>query len=591
MWNGIGGEEWDPCVEPHDEAHIDFGAHNLRPIDEKFHKLDGTWEAKRGPVYNDIGAGPKDMPPNYKHMKSVELFSLLFPTDLMEIIVMQTNLYIRQEHTGEPIRKLPQLVTVKELYVWMGLHIKMMRNWCFDQDAYWKDRGPFNARVYISYRRFYFIKRHLHFRDTTREPAKGTPGYDPLYKVRTVVDILCATFQKYWKMGRYGSLDEMMVLFGGKNPLHRFVRGKPHPNGFKLHAICDALSYFCCSFLVDDNEKRTISDIARKLFPGVVHPGMTIVTDRFYTCKGLVQFCLHHGVGLIGTTTGNRFMAKGELPGWSGAEAKRRARGEFECAVNEDKTVCCICWKDKGVVRLTCTTSNTCSTLLTRSRRGKGRFQVYAPTAASIANKYFHGVDRNDQLRGRGYGLCLTFKAQKYTVKLFFGLLDIVLSNTWILWRTIHKKDRKSHAAWVNRLAEELLAFNPFNDPAYADSIPVTPLSDTASGKHRVRRLARMCSASSSETSSSTGGRPDRRVAECPLCRSVHRKRKRVCTGCAECGVALCAKPVGSTGMSCHTKWHAMTRADRDRCKRRKRKLVWDVEDADTDAADDEASL
>ena len=83
-----------------------------------------------------------------------------------------------------------------------------------------------------------------------------------------------------------------------------------------------------------------------------------------------------------------------------------------------------------------------------------------------------------------------------------------------------------------------------------------------------------------------------RASAECPVCRSGLRKRKRVCTGCAECGVALCAKPaaVGSCGLSCHAKWHAMTNAERARCRKRKRKLSWDVEDEFTHAGDDEAS-
>jgi len=62
----------------------------------------------------------------------------------------------------------------------------------------------------------------------------------------------------------------------------------------------------------------------------------------------------------------------------------------------------------------------------------------------TCCDEYFHGVDRNDQLRGTGYGLALHFRAQKYTIKFFLGLLDVVLSNTWILWRNLHPKGREA---------------------------------------------------------------------------------------------------------------------------------------------------
>ena len=84
----------------------------------------------------------------------LQFFLLLFPEVLLQLIVTQTNLYYLQ---SQPAR-MERLLSLEELYVWMGLHIKMMRHWSHDQDAYFLGRGAFNARVFMSRRRFYWIK-------------------------------------------------------------------------------------------------------------------------------------------------------------------------------------------------------------------------------------------------------------------------------------------------------------------------------------------------------------------------------------------------------------------------------------------------
>jgi hypothetical protein len=310
------------------------------------------------------------------------------------------------------------------------------------------------------------------------------------------------------------------------------------------------------AILVDDNSTMTIPFIAHTLFEGNVVPGMSMITDRYYGCTSLVEYCIAMQVGYIASTTTLRFLAKHKLTGWSKAEAKLKDRGTFQVATNNDRSVACVIWKDKGVVRLTMTTSSTARCKVVRAERGKRSFTVTAPTAAMMFDRYFHGVDRNDQLRGKGYGLALTFRAQKYTVKLFLGLLDIVLSNTWILWRFFHPKDHKKHRSWMNKLAAEMLVFNPDGDPEYAgapraegeakhNSVPL------AMGKRK--RSGKECAI--------------RKQATCPMCSTASGKRKRRTSfGCPECNVALCPG-------ACHQQWHQLSETERKEKKPRKRTL------------------
>lgn len=536
---------------------------DLAPINMAFRKLseNSIWQAKEGAVYDDHGSGPANLPENVHHLNPLQIFTLLFPLSLAKAIVAQTNLYYSQRCValGKEVKR-KELATVREFYTWMGLHMRMTRNWPGAQDLFWvKGKTSFDARNYMTRRRFYWIKAHLHFRDKSQRPTRSSPDFDHLFLLRPLVTTFNATFRKYWKLCSYVSLDEMMMHFRGHNPYHRHIPRKPHPNGFKLHAICDAKQYFCVAFLLDDNVKRTIPQIAQELFRDTVKPGMTVITDRFYTCTALVQYCLSLDVGLIGSTKATRFLGKHVLTGWSGNAGKNIPRGHYEVATNHGQGVACVCWKDKGVVRLTTTCFSTARIHLVRREKRMRPFKVKAPYIAELFDHYFHGVDRNDQLRGKGYGISLTFKAQKYTVKFFLGMLDVILSNTWILWRTLHPRERKRHGDWYERLFFLLLSHNPLDDPEFErqefnpdEVVTINQLHTLVPFKKNPKTKKRYKS-------------------DCPVC-SLSAKRVRTSWGCVSCMVGLC----NSEARGCSRRWHFMSPMERGKLKNRRPSLHFD---------------
>ena len=405
---------------------------------------------------------------------------------------------------------------------------------------------------------------HLRFSDSAKEPSVGSPGYDELYKLRPVIEALNMTFAKYWKGHTYLSLDEMMVAFKGKNPFHRYVPRKPHGNGTKLHAVCDGTYYWCLRFMVDDNTSRTVPEIAAEVLKNVVDPGQIVVTDRWYTCKGLVRWCLYNRIGFIGTTKGNVFLGRKVLTGWGTEEAKERARGEYETAVNGDGTVCCICWRDGSTVKLTMTAGNNMRVYIKRRKRGMGEFIVTAPMNIKTFYEFFHGCDRHDQMKGPGYGVVLRFRARKYTVKFFMGMFDMVLANAWVLWVWLHPKDKKQHRKWFLDLADAMLRYGR---PAGWTPCPRTPSDD----EHRLRPFALDC----------TGVK--RKVYDCAYCsvRAPGCKRRRTTSGCKKCMVALCP--------GCRSEWHKCTPEEQKARKKRRTALDFDSDDeaqGANDAAD-----
>ena len=97
-----------------------------------------------------------------------------------------------------------------------------------------------------------------------------------------------------------------------------------------------------------------------------------------------------------------RFLAKAEFPDWVGKEGMAKERGEYKVATNADRTIANVVWRDKAVVRLTANIGCTNRVYIKRRQRGKKAFLVKAPALITMYDQYFHGVDRNDQLRGRG---------------------------------------------------------------------------------------------------------------------------------------------------------------------------------------------
>ena len=548
------GEDEDDALSDQSESDGEcFDVKDIPDVNRTFRKTP-LWESKELPPYDDGKAGPnKDaMPDGFMSFTPLQIFLLLFPLDTWRSIVVQTNLGVLRNQCGGAA------LTLHELFVWVALQIMMMRAWSGAQDAYWQGTGAFDASQYMSRRRFYWIKRYLRFSDAKQRVEPGEAGYDPLYLLRVLVDTFNFTFRKYWRLSEWVSLDEMMINFKGNNPFHRFVPRKPHPNGTKVHALCDAVFYFCVAILVDDNSTMTIPYIVNQLFEGNVVPGMHMITDRYYCCAALVAYCVAKEVGLIGSTMAIRFMAKHAFSGWSKEEAKRKPRGTFEVATNADKSVGCCIWKDKGMVRLTMTSSSTARTRVVRAERGKSRFKVWAPMAASEFDRYFHGVDRNDQLRGEGYGLALCFRAMKYTIKMFMGLLDIVMSNSWIIWRVLHPKDRKRHRHWMNDLAAEMLIFNPDGDPVYR------PRVSDADERHMCRPLAK--------TKRMRKGVEvmERKMGNCAMCSDLKNGiRHRSTMGCAECNVPL------HPGR-CHHDWHSLCNQQKRKKKTRRRSLLFE---------------
>ncbi|KAJ0393322.1 hypothetical protein P43SY_001892 [Pythium insidiosum] len=98
---------------------------------------------------------------------------------------------------------------------------------------------------------------------------------------------------------------------------------------------------------------------------------------------------------------------------------------------------------------------------LSTARRINGEKKIVAcPRCVVDYHRWMGGVDIHDQLRLQRYSLQLAFKFKKYYKSLFLGLLDIALTNAYIVWREHAKQQGQpipAHDRFLELLQTQLL--------------------------------------------------------------------------------------------------------------------------------------
>ena len=89
-----------------------------------------------------------------------------------------------------------------------------------------------------------------------REAAR-TNTTDILFRVRSIITTLTATFAKHADVGSNMSLDEAMIAGKVKKAtLIHHVHNKPTPDGFKVWSLCDSAYKYMHKFVIADGRER-----------------------------------------------------------------------------------------------------------------------------------------------------------------------------------------------------------------------------------------------------------------------------------------------------------------------------------------------
>ena len=97
---------------------------------------------------------------------------------------------------------------------------------------------------------FFFLLRYLHLVGSRQQKKKGEAGYDPLYKVRPLIDHFSAVFPAYYHAGHELSVDEMMIGTWCQVSFLQYILKKPTKFGIKVWVNSEAKTRYVLTFQI-----------------------------------------------------------------------------------------------------------------------------------------------------------------------------------------------------------------------------------------------------------------------------------------------------------------------------------------------------
>lgn len=176
-----------------------------------------------------------------------ECFSLFLDNEILDFMVVQTNLYAQQQvESAKDVSKNSRLhswtpTDRTEMKQFIGLlgYMGMVRmNSIRD---YWSTNPIFKNDIApntMSRNRFEVLLRMWHFSDNA-ESAEG----DRLHKVQPLVDKFLNKFQSAFTPGEVFCIDETLVPFQGRLVMKQYIPNKAHKYGIKIFKLCSDRGY------------------------------------------------------------------------------------------------------------------------------------------------------------------------------------------------------------------------------------------------------------------------------------------------------------------------------------------------------------
>jgi len=425
-----------------------------------------TW--KDAPIQPQIHqyTGVSEMNPDLLSLlpdepKPVDFLSLFLHDELIDILVRETNRYATQHLAS--VQLGPQSrshmwtpTTVPEMKLFLAMTMLMGVVHKPTIDMYWTKSSLFATPVFgnlLCRNRYCLILKFLHFSNNDDMPDKNDADYDRLFKVREVYDILTSGFATAYTPGRDVCIDEGMIRWFGRG-FRTYLPSKRAKYGMKAYKLCEDSGYTHRFELytgqarasADSHEYSTLEHLVLDLMSGLLNQGRVLYMDNYYNSPALAKLLYEQKTHVVGTLRMNRKGVPKDL-----AKLKLKP-GDIQFRTCDPMTV--LVWHDKRNV-------NMISTLHDASIQvhpgGKVNRQTGQPVSKPVAvldyNKHMGSVDKSDQMVLVNSS---TRKTLKWTKKLFFHLVDLSVTNAYILYCKLVKKTK--HLSFLKEAIQQLVS-------------------------------------------------------------------------------------------------------------------------------------
>lgn len=302
-----------------------------------------------------------------------------------------------------------------------------------DKPSNWFSSDPIlecpQAKKIMSGKKFSRMLRYIHC--CSVEPPAG--DYDPVYKVKEVMDYVIKRSNKLFNPGECLSLDETLIRSFGRIKFRVRIISKSARYGIKIYVVTDAKTSYVLKVIVytgrsnnvteDDGTKKTVT-VVKTLLEDFKGTNRHVFVDRFYTSLELLRVLDTYGIRMTGTVMANR-LPKGVRIAKSSPEFKAMARGDsisyrliYKNASDQDATAGLVVWKDSTMVYCLSNGCNNISMNSCNRRSANGTIVIPRPSCISKYNENMGGVDLADMRRLHCNSTIMGQK--RWWLKLFF---------------------------------------------------------------------------------------------------------------------------------------------------------------------------
>ncbi|XP_043994869.1 chimeric ERCC6-PGBD3 protein-like isoform X2 [Gambusia affinis] len=386
----------------------------------------------------------------------IQYFRYFFDADLLNNIVEQSNLYFTQESTRNRYTGLK--LDRNELEQFIGTLVYMSILHLPNSGMYWSSecRVEYVADV-MTRERWKKIKEFLHFNDNSTMAANSG---DALFKIRPVFDSLLQKFNSLPK-DQMLCIAQQMVPLKCDSSLVQYIPKRSRRWGYKIFVLCDTKglihSFDVFTGKIDplpgEPDIGASGNIVLKLAQ-VIHGSVNhlLYFDRQFTSFDLFAALTDKGIPALGAVEQNG------LQGCSfstNLEMKKKGLGSFEekRAAVGDLEIRAVKWfYNRGViVASTFASAQPVANVQKWNRKLKQKNSVEYPNIINLYNKFVAGVDALDVLIT---SYRTQIRSRKYHHRLFCHFLDMVIVNSWLLY----KRDCES-VGIPRRRQKDFLAF------------------------------------------------------------------------------------------------------------------------------------
>ena len=249
----------------------------------------------------------------------------------------------------------------------------------------------------MSSRRFELLLKFLHLNDSRKQPSRGEPGYDKLYKVRPLLDAAVKNFQSCYTPTENLSIDESMIGFKGRLAFLQYMPKKPQKWGIKAWVLADAANGYVWNWKLytgkEDNVPANLGLVHRVVLDlldddRLRNKGYRIFMDNFYSSPDLFRDLQKEGFEACGTLRSNRRGIPEEV------KSARLRKGESHFSM--DDSLLYMKWRDKREVLMLSTFHD--DTFIEKRRRTRlasdGVETIEKPSVVEEYNLHMGGVDK-----------------------------------------------------------------------------------------------------------------------------------------------------------------------------------------------------